>query len=45
MNLRDPLDLACLLLLGVLVAAGAIIPAIVLFAVIFANIVDRAVTK
>lgn len=45
MDLRNPLDLACLLLLGALGAAGAIVPAIVFGAVIVAHVADRAVSK
>ena len=44
MNLRDPIDLLTLLALGVMCAA---VPALTFIAVaiIFANVLDRAVTK
>ena len=45
MNFRDPIDLTCLAAMCVLAAVGAWPPAIILFGVIVANIVDRGMVR
>lgn len=43
--MRDPIEVAVMVLMAVLAWAGAIVPALILFGVLVATLVDRAVTK
>ena len=43
-DVRDPIEVACMVLMGVLAWSGAVIPALMLFGMLVACIVDRAVS-
>ena len=44
-KMRDPIEVAVMALMAVLAWAGAYVPALILFGVLVATVVDRAVTK
>ena len=43
--MRDPIEVAVMVLMAILAWAGAYVPALILFGVLVATLVDRAVTK
>lgn len=43
--MRDPIEVAVMTLMAVQAWSGAYIPALILFGVLVATVVDRAVTK